>query len=194
MFYFCYFPTQQPAILPVHCIHCDHTINVVCNESTTTALFSFFILLSHHFLFHQAKGKKRQIGWFPATYVKVLGGSSRSTPVSMELTGREDAPPDTTTTPTSAPTSASTAIAQVTVTPPTDEPMKGPNDASNGERPKETEILREGGMNRERKLEGRMDLQRESWREREEWTGTLKMEGKGWLLLVREGGRKRKEC
>ncbi|KAK3893529.1 hypothetical protein Pcinc_002655 [Petrolisthes cinctipes] len=79
----------------------------------------------------QAKGKKRQIGWFPATYVKVLGGSSRSTPVSMELTGRDDAPPDSVTTPTSAP-SAPTSITQVTVTPPTDEPMKGPNDASNG--------------------------------------------------------------
>ncbi|CAL4061181.1 unnamed protein product, partial [Meganyctiphanes norvegica] len=41
----------------------------------------------------QARGKKRQIGWFPASYVKVLGGSSRSTPTSMELTNREDAPP-----------------------------------------------------------------------------------------------------
>ncbi|KAJ4434291.1 hypothetical protein ANN_22843 [Periplaneta americana] len=32
----------------------------------------------------QAKGKKRQIGWFPASYVKLLGssGSNRSTPVS----------------------------------------------------------------------------------------------------------------
>ncbi|XP_071543645.1 intersectin-1-like isoform X3 [Panulirus ornatus] len=76
----------------------------------------------------QAKGKKRQIGWFPATYVKVLGGSSRSTPVSMELTNREDAPPNDVQTPPSAPTS----VTQVTITPPTDEPMKGPNDASNG--------------------------------------------------------------
>ena len=33
----------------------------------------------------QAKGKKRQIGWFPASYVKLLGGgggSNRSTPIS----------------------------------------------------------------------------------------------------------------
>lgn len=32
----------------------------------------------------QAKGKKRQVGWFPASYVKLLGtgGSNRSTPVS----------------------------------------------------------------------------------------------------------------
>nr|UGW01545.1 epidermal growth factor receptor [Eriocheir sinensis] len=74
----------------------------------------------------QAKGKKRQIGWFPATYVKIKGGSSRSTPVSMELTNREDAPPDQV-----SPTSAN-PLTQVTVTPPTDEPMKGPNDASNG--------------------------------------------------------------
>ncbi|XP_064117346.1 intersectin-1-like isoform X7 [Macrobrachium nipponense] len=75
----------------------------------------------------QAKGKKRQIGWFPATYVKVLGGSSRSTPVSMELTNREDAPPDDVVTPTNA-----NPITQVTITPPTDAPMTGPNDASNG--------------------------------------------------------------
>ncbi|XP_066975777.1 intersectin-1-like isoform X23 [Macrobrachium rosenbergii] len=75
----------------------------------------------------QAKGKKRQIGWFPATYVKVLGGSSRSTPVSMELTNREDAPPDEVVTPTNA-----NPITQVTITPPTDAPMTGPNDASNG--------------------------------------------------------------
>ena len=35
----------------------------------------------------QAKGRNRQIGWFPASYVKVLsstGGSSRTTPVPME--------------------------------------------------------------------------------------------------------------
>jgi len=33
----------------------------------------------------QAKGRRRQIGWFPATYVKVLQGgrnSGRNTPVS----------------------------------------------------------------------------------------------------------------
>lgn len=34
----------------------------------------------------QTKGKKRQIGWFPASYVKVMGGqssgSARSTPIS----------------------------------------------------------------------------------------------------------------
>lgn len=34
----------------------------------------------------QAKGKKRQVGWFPASYVKVLNStgriSGRSTPVS----------------------------------------------------------------------------------------------------------------
>lgn len=28
----------------------------------------------------QAKGKKRQVGWFPASYVKLLGGGSTSTP------------------------------------------------------------------------------------------------------------------
>ncbi|XP_045103341.1 intersectin-1-like isoform X15 [Portunus trituberculatus] len=76
----------------------------------------------------QAKGKKRQIGWFPATYVKVLGGSSRSTPVSMELTNKEDAPPDL----SQLSPSSGNPHTQVTVTPPTDEPMKGPNDASNG--------------------------------------------------------------
>nr|XP_053636281.1 intersectin-1-like [Cherax quadricarinatus] len=83
----------------------------------------------------QAKGKKRQIGWFPATYVKVLGGSSRSTPVSMELTNREDAPPDDIQTPptsTTTVTTTNTSLTQVTISPPTDEPMKGPNDASNG--------------------------------------------------------------
>lgn len=92
--------------------------------------FSRMDIMTLHFYIHllQAKGKKRQIGWFPATYVKVLGGSSRSTPVSMELTNREDAPPDQTQT---SPTSAN-PITQVTVTPPTDEPMQGPNDASNG--------------------------------------------------------------
>ncbi|KAK8739492.1 hypothetical protein OTU49_003355, partial [Cherax quadricarinatus] len=82
----------------------------------------------------QAKGKKRQIGWFPATYVKVLGGSSRSTPVSMELTNREDAPPDDIQTPptsTTTVTTTNTSLTQVTISPPTDEPMKGPNDASN---------------------------------------------------------------
>lgn len=33
----------------------------------------------------QAKGRRRQIGWFPATYVKILQGgrnSGRNTPVS----------------------------------------------------------------------------------------------------------------
>ncbi|XP_063874281.1 intersectin-2-like isoform X16 [Scylla paramamosain] len=76
----------------------------------------------------QAKGKKRQIGWFPATYVKVLMGSSRSTPVSMELTNKEDTPPDL----SQLSPSSGNPHTQVTVTPPTDEPMKGPNDASNG--------------------------------------------------------------
>ena len=36
----------------------------------------------------QAKGRKRQLGWFPASYVKVLsssGGSSRTTPVPAEM-------------------------------------------------------------------------------------------------------------
>lgn len=36
----------------------------------------------------QAKGRKRQLGWFPASYVKVLsssGGSSRTTPVPTEM-------------------------------------------------------------------------------------------------------------
>ncbi|XP_037801441.1 intersectin-1-like isoform X12 [Penaeus monodon] len=76
----------------------------------------------------QAKGKKRQIGWFPATYVKVLGGSSRSTPVSMELTNREDAPPDS----VQSPQSAQPQVTQVTITPPADDPMAGLTDASNG--------------------------------------------------------------
>lgn len=49
--------------------------------------------LKKFFFATQAKGKKRQIGWFPASYVKVLCGSSRTTPVSMEMTGREDYPP-----------------------------------------------------------------------------------------------------
>jgi len=42
------------------------------------------IMLIHRF---QAKGRKRQLGWFPASYVKVLsasGGSSRTTPVHMD--------------------------------------------------------------------------------------------------------------
>ncbi|XP_046986993.1 intersectin-2-like, partial [Schistocerca americana] len=34
----------------------------------------------------QAKGKKRQIGWFPASYVKLLGGSNKGTPVKQEDT------------------------------------------------------------------------------------------------------------
>lgn len=34
--------------------------------------------------FIQAKGKKREVGWFPASYVKILCGSSRTTPVSNE--------------------------------------------------------------------------------------------------------------
>ncbi|XP_069975866.1 intersectin-1-like isoform X2 [Penaeus vannamei] len=76
----------------------------------------------------QAKGKKRQIGWFPATYVKVLGGSSRSTPVSMELTNREDAPPDS----VQSPQSSQPQVTQVTITPPADDPMAGLTDASNG--------------------------------------------------------------
>lgn len=36
----------------------------------------------------QAKGRKRQLGWFPASYVKVLsssGASSRTTPVPNEM-------------------------------------------------------------------------------------------------------------
>ena len=47
----------------------------------------------------QAKGKKRQIGWFPASYVKPLGGgsaSARSTPVFQEATNILDAPPSQT--------------------------------------------------------------------------------------------------
>ena len=39
------------------------------------------------FFLFQAKGRKRQLGWFPASYVKVLsasGGSSRTTPVHMD--------------------------------------------------------------------------------------------------------------
>lgn len=40
----------------------------------------------------QARGKKRQIGWFPASYVKPLTSSSnRSTPVSH---GYQDSPTD----------------------------------------------------------------------------------------------------
>ena len=36
-------------------------------------------------MFLKAKGRRRQVGWFPATYVKVLAGgrnSGRNTPVS----------------------------------------------------------------------------------------------------------------
>ena len=46
----------------------------------------------HRFSSSQAKGRRRQIGWFPATYVKILQGgrnSGRNTPVSsskVELT------------------------------------------------------------------------------------------------------------
>lgn len=48
-----------------------------------------FILESH---FSQARGQKRQIGWFPASYVKLLGSSSnRSTPVSHRY---QDSPTD----------------------------------------------------------------------------------------------------
>lgn len=43
-------------------------------------------------MFIQARGKKRQVGWFPATYVKPLTSSSnRSTPVSH---GYQDSPTD----------------------------------------------------------------------------------------------------
>lgn len=38
----------------------------------------------------QAKGKKRQVGWFPASYVKLLGGNNRGTPVMQKP---EDTPP-----------------------------------------------------------------------------------------------------
>ena len=37
------------------------------------------ILITHDFC-TQARGQKRKIGWFPANYVKLLGGSARSTP------------------------------------------------------------------------------------------------------------------
>ena len=33
----------------------------------------------------QARGKKRKIGWFPANYVKILGGSARNTPDAQAL-------------------------------------------------------------------------------------------------------------
>ncbi|XP_076164152.1 dynamin associated protein 160 isoform X2 [Ptiloglossa arizonensis] len=39
----------------------------------------------------QARGKKRQIGWFPASYVKPLTSSNRSTPISH---GYQDSPTD----------------------------------------------------------------------------------------------------
>lgn len=40
-----------------------------------------FTLILPYFLFHQARGKKRQIGWFPANYVKLLSpGTSKITP------------------------------------------------------------------------------------------------------------------
>ena len=32
------------------------------------------------------------MGWFPASYVKILTGSNRSTPVSMEMTERQGSP------------------------------------------------------------------------------------------------------
>ena len=46
----------------------------------------FWLSCIHRYL--QAKGRKRQLGWFPASYVKVLsssGGSSRTTPVPAEM-------------------------------------------------------------------------------------------------------------
>ncbi|XP_054002399.1 intersectin-1 isoform X6 [Hylaeus anthracinus] len=39
----------------------------------------------------QARGKKRQIGWFPASYVKALTSSNRSTPISH---GYQESPTD----------------------------------------------------------------------------------------------------
>lgn len=45
-------------------------------------LDSFSYVLNLHL---QSKGRRRQLGWFPATYVKVLAGgkmSGRSTPLS----------------------------------------------------------------------------------------------------------------
>lgn len=42
----------------------------------------------------QAKGRKRQVGWFPATYVKVLESSGRNsgrnTPVSASKTEMQE--------------------------------------------------------------------------------------------------------
>ncbi|KAB7507398.1 Intersectin-1 [Armadillidium nasatum] len=43
-----------------------------------------------------ARGKSRQVGWFPASYVKIKCGSSRTTPVSMDLSGKDDYPLDIT--------------------------------------------------------------------------------------------------
>ncbi|XP_052810180.1 intersectin-1-like isoform X1 [Mya arenaria] len=43
----------------------------------------------------QARGQKRKIGWFPANYVKLLGGSARSTPDNT-LAGSGDTSPATT--------------------------------------------------------------------------------------------------
>lgn len=46
----------------------------------------------------------------------------------MELTNREDAPPDS----VQSPQSAQPQVTQVTITPPADDPMAGLTDASNG--------------------------------------------------------------
>lgn len=46
----------------------------------------------------------------------------------MELTNREDAPPDC----VQSPQSAQPQVTQVTITPPADDPMAGLSDASNG--------------------------------------------------------------
>jgi len=44
------------------------------------------------FLCHQARGQKRKIGWFPANYVKLLGGSARSTPDNTLVSSGKSSP------------------------------------------------------------------------------------------------------
>ena len=41
--------------------------------------------------YFQGKGKKRQLGWFPATYVKLAGGGTEA-PVAEAPAGAEDQP------------------------------------------------------------------------------------------------------
>lgn len=54
----------------------------VSHKLDCTLHFYFtFILMAHCCCFFQARGKKRQIGWFPANYVKLLSPStSKTTP------------------------------------------------------------------------------------------------------------------